>query len=146
MLISDLINNFRTFLILSWPCLSSILEKLDWDESPYFLENWLQANWELLVEQQILEDKQFMRPYGYDASPNCRFNSKGSVTTHQVICTLNGGGDGKKYIFLAFVTTSNGSNYKIEAPFDYVDVEEVNTGNRITLPIEKVDFSLETVI
>lgn len=139
---NDLISNFRNFLITSWPCLSNVLGILDWDRSPYFLDYWIQANWELLVEQQLLENDQFLRPYGYGASPGCRLIGKESITTHQFVCVRKGRKDSRKFVFLAFVA-SKGDGYKIEPPFDHVDVEDVLNGNRLTLPSIELEFSLE---
>lgn len=74
MSINPLIINFHSFLISCWPSISKIVEELNWDDNPYFIENWMQANWELIVEGQILESENLLVPYGYESSSECRNN------------------------------------------------------------------------
>lgn len=90
MSIDKLIVNFRGFLIACWPNIFEVLRCLDWDESPCFLEDWMQANWELMVEKQILESGQFLEPYGYSNSQKCRYASKNEKATHRIVCKKNG--------------------------------------------------------
>jgi hypothetical protein len=143
MSINQLIINFHSFLIACWPNLSKILEQLDWDESPYFLENWIQANWELIVEKQALESGELLVPYGYDSSSGCRYTFKGEKLTHRVTCKKKGQSE-SQYNFLCFVSKGDGV-FKIEPPFDFIDVEDVNTGDRLSLTFDEVDYSIETI-
>jgi hypothetical protein len=48
------IRKFRDFLIAAWPSLDNIMEDHDWDNDVNFTENWMQANWEFLVERELL--------------------------------------------------------------------------------------------
>lgn len=141
---SELIENFRSFLISSWPSVSKILEQLDWDSSPYFLDIWIQANWEHLVEEHLLDDGQFLRPYGYNSSPGCRTSGNGCASTHQVTCVSKIRSYANLCVFLTFVA-KKGSAWKIEPPFDHVDVEDFKTGKRYTIPIEEVDFIVKPI-
>ena len=38
------IEQFRGFLNSAWPALTEVLNKHDWDNDAYFLEDWLDAN------------------------------------------------------------------------------------------------------
>lgn len=53
---------FREFLLNSWPALQPILQNHDWDEDAYFLEDWLDRNWDLLVGRQLLGRKANLQP------------------------------------------------------------------------------------
>jgi hypothetical protein len=39
------------------------MEYHDWDEDGDFIDDWLQLNWELLVEREILEDRGFLTQF-----------------------------------------------------------------------------------
>ncbi len=140
MLINEIVLNYRSFLISSWTCLSEILIKLDWDESPYFLDDWMQANWELLVEKQI-DSSYILASYGFNNSPQCRYLGKDKTVTHRIICWEN---KEIKYIFLCFTTKKDG-RYEIRPPFNYVNVENFVTGERSVLPLNQLNFMVEEV-
>jgi len=135
------IMSFHRFLIDCWPSISLVLERLDWEKAPYFLENWMQANWELIVEEQALESGELLAPYGYNSSVGCRYTRKDAKLTHEIICKKKGK-SGFKYKFLCFVSIDNGV-FRIEPPFDFVDVEHVETGDRLSLAIDEVEFFVE---
>lgn len=143
MSIEEIILNYRNFLIISWACISEILYELDWDQSPYFLDEWMQANWELLVEKQI-DQAYILASYGYDSSPECRYSDEDSLVTHHIVCWEKNNTQGTKYIFLCFVT-KEGEVYKIAPPFNFVDVENSATGNREVLPLSKISFTVEQI-
>lgn len=140
----QLITNFRNFLIISWPSLMKIMEHLDWDDSPYFLDEWMQANWELLVEMHILEAGQLLAPYGYNNSPACRYTQKDNSLTHRVICKKKSDSE-FRHIFLCF-KSKTGKTFKIEPPFDFVGVEDIETGDRLSVEFEGLEFSVEPII
>lgn len=142
MLSDQIVHNFRTFLVSSWPSVSTVLEQLDWDEWPYFLEEWMQANWEFIVEKQILEPGSFLTPYGYNSSSKCRFSDKGEVLTHKIMCK-----DIKTelcYRFLCFVSNKEGK-FVIEPPFNLADVENIQDRSRMTISLDDVYFYLEEI-
>ena len=139
--VNNLIINFHGFLVACWPNISKVLEQLDWDESPYFLDNWMQANWELIVEEQALESGRLLVPYGYNSSPRCRYTCKDGKLTHRVICRKKGQLE-SRYNFLCFVSKENGV-FKVEPPFDFISVEDVENGERLRLAFDEVHFSIE---
>lgn len=117
-----------------------ILESLDWDNSPTFIDDWMQANWELLVEKHLLKSGQYLTSYGYDISSECRYSDKGVSSTHQVVCRRKDQPTGTTYIFLCFLTKRNGV-HKIEPPFDLIDIKHNETGERFAIPFDQVHFS-----
>ncbi|MEQ5777157.1 hypothetical protein J4E05_16665 [Thalassospira sp. NFXS8] len=142
--INQLIFNFRGFLISSWSNVMEILEHLDWDNSPYFLDDWMQANWEFFVEKRALESEQFLVPYGGNSSSECRYTDKGRVLTHRVTCKKKGESK-SQYYFFKFVTKDDGC-IRIWSPFDYIYVEDIKTGDRFYLAFDEVEFSVDQIV
>lgn len=48
------ISHFRNFLVTAWPQLDCLMDSHDWDSDGNFIDDWLQVNWELLVERELL--------------------------------------------------------------------------------------------
>lgn len=143
MTINQAIVNFRNFLIYCWPSIEKVFEHLDWDNSPYFLEEWMQANWELLVEKQVLETDQLLTSYGYDRSSACRYINADKVITHSVVCKKKSEPNAR-YYFRYFITKDE-ITFKMAPPFDLVEVEDIKSGDRFKVSFDDVEFSIETI-
>jgi hypothetical protein len=139
---NQLILNFQKYILSCWPQLSVIMGNLDWDNDPYFVDNWVQANWELMVEKQLLDKEQFLPPYGYDVKPECRHTNIGKAATHRVLVSMKG--DDKKYCFLSF-TSKDLNSTKFEPPLKDVSVKDLSTGDISYLELNKVNFSIENL-
>jgi len=61
--IARVLAQFREFLLESWPALQTILQDHDWDDDAYFLEDWLDQNWGLLVGRQLLGKGANIQPF-----------------------------------------------------------------------------------
>src|SRR5258708_3964922 len=48
------ISKFRKFLNTTWPCLDDLMEDHNWDDDLDLIDDWLQVNWQLLVERELL--------------------------------------------------------------------------------------------
>ena len=142
MQINQLIDNFRCFLLSCWPQFLKLQCQINWDESPYFTDDWLQANWELMVEYQALKHEQYLAPYGYNHASDCRYLNKGKVCTHRVACKeIN---KEEVFYFLCLVTKSD-DGCAIRPPFDFIDVEDKVTGKRTSIPLKNATFYIEPV-
>ncbi|HEY4832190.1 MAG TPA: hypothetical protein VIH61_06485, partial [Waddliaceae bacterium] len=51
--VTNQIALFRDFLNVVWPSLNALMAKHNWDDDGCFTDEWLQLNWEYLVERQI---------------------------------------------------------------------------------------------
>ena len=142
MTIHQLVLNFHRFILASWPQLNQIMEYLDWDKDPYFIDYWLQANWELMVENQIDGGGVVLSPYGYDVAPNSRYTKVGVKETHGVFCKVKG--KAEVYAFLSF-TSDTGDGCKLEPPFDRVNVKSLSEGKIASFYLSEVDFFLEKI-
>lgn len=131
---------FRHFLVASWPSIVDVLNNIDWDEDVYYLDYWLQANWELIVERLLLNRGEQLYPYGFDRSSDCRYGKSIARPTHRVVCRKHT--DSKdEFDFLCFVS-KNGNSIKIEPPFDLAYVEHKATKNRTCLSVAEIDFDV----
>ena len=137
--ITEIILDFQRFILSNWPKLRDHMEMLDWDESPYFLEEWLQENWEILVEKKVVKSGDFLRPIGYEGKPSCRIKHPNSQATYQIeACSKL---DKKCYIFLNFVSVSK-KKISFEPPLDHIDLKDKNTKNIINGKISDYYFIL----
>lgn len=50
-----------------------------------------------------------------------------------------------RYKLLCFVSKDKGA-FKIEPPFDIVDIEDIETGNRSNVAFDQIDFSIEKIL
>ena len=52
--VTNQISLFRNFLNVAWPSLDSLMKTHDWGGDVWFTSDWIQINWEYLVEREIL--------------------------------------------------------------------------------------------
>ncbi len=138
----QLILNFRQFMLACWPQLNQVMQNLDWDNDPYFVDNWVQANWELMVEKQLDGNDIILFPYGYDDSPNSRYTKVGANASHRVICNLKNMEE--TFTFLSF-TSKVKEELKLEPPFDGVRIKSLNTGTIMLYSVDDVEFSIDKI-
>ena len=62
--------NFRRLIISSWQAFASICDTLPKSNAKDIVDDWLQANWEILVEQSICQPNDFLEVYGDGADCN----------------------------------------------------------------------------
>ncbi|RUO79862.1 hypothetical protein CWI84_09555 [Idiomarina tyrosinivorans] len=136
---TGLILNFQNFIVSCWPHLNCIMRDLDWDNEPYFIEDWLQANWELLVEKHLGVDGVLLPSYGYEADTSNRYKKTGTNPSHKIMCSQFNSEN--KYLFLSFIS-KNGNALSIEPPFDYLKVKD-DQNNVNFIKSDGVKFYLE---
>ncbi len=141
MKIEELVLNYRGFLVDAWPTMKAILAEWDWDSSPYFVDEWMQANWELLVERP-LDIK--LPPYGLDRSTKCRYIDPGVMPSHEILVTESGSIQPPRLRFLCFETNRDGVS-RFEPPFDRVFVEDPKTTKRFSVQLPELRFDLRTI-
>lgn len=127
--LARVLTHFREFLLEAWPTLQTVLQNHDWDGDAYFLEDWFDQNWSLLVGRQLLGK-------GADIQPFC-------VATKDI-------GKGKyqnciravKPVEGTFVSIgSSGNGFSLAPPFDKVRILK-DDGVEEILPFSSVSFRL----
>ncbi|NQY34800.1 MAG: hypothetical protein HRT37_07525 [Alteromonadaceae bacterium] len=137
MSLDDVLSDFRKFLLLNFELMSEILSGDD--DIQELLDDWLQANWEVIVESRLRYFKLidgFIDIYGVGADCNGS-SSRVSLPDKSPISAIQ---IKPNYILHSFGTLSNGF-FVQEPPFDYVKGENANTDDLI-LPLHQVTFCI----
>ncbi|WP_340064256.1 hypothetical protein [Ascidiimonas aurantiaca] len=154
MSIDDSIKSFATFLNSSWS--SAILFLKDNEEIKYSenLNNWFQANWELLVEQKVLNSRYHLEVYGYGADfygASSRITDIESLPDFQIVVNqksdssvLDVLNDEKIKIvnanFIHLVSFKN-EFYYLEPNFEYVLIEHPKGKERV-VSVNDIEFNI----
>lgn len=152
--INTFINNFRDVLNNSW---SSLVKIAEGDTTGSFIPDWLQSNWELIVESKLLnsEKQSALEVYGDGADANgdsSRILYPNLLPTNKITCIaksmnlideLTGNILKVKNIdFDRFVTIKDG--WYLEAtPFD--KVLGFLDGKEVVINLSDIIFKLEAV-
>lgn len=145
--VTDILESFRHFLRTSWVGLPEWIKDID-NNGDDDLNDWIQANWESLVETKInkLQCRQFdtdklvtleVFGYGADNGTSSRIFRPGDLPTHFI--EING-----SYRFDSFGTKITEDIFEIEFPFDHLRATDDN-GIEILLPTSNVTFMLREI-
>lgn len=83
--ITDQILKFREFLLSSWNAFHSSIEEHAAKEDKCFIEDWYEANWEFLVERELLNNKGYLPSFGIH-TPQPRITLTDARPSHFVLC------------------------------------------------------------
>ena len=70
MLIDKAIRVFATFMNKSWEEVNQLLVDRDYTSNESSVNDWLQSNWELLIERKVLKINEYLEVYGDGADFN----------------------------------------------------------------------------
>ena len=149
---------FRNFLNASWPTVLVFEEQ--YSEPHDFRIDWLQGNWELMVERRLFDGSNFLQFYGEGADCNgasSRVLYPDKIATHHIVChpnkdeiiltgDLNTVGLGSKsnlMVFDSFVTATDDGWFEEAPPFDCVIADYGDT--QVLFKFEDAEFSLEKI-
>lgn len=150
--VDDLVRGFARLLANAWP---EVLAASRLTKAGSFVQDWLQANWEAVVEAGIGPGV-FLEVYGEGADCNDRSSRvyrPEATPTHAVVCLSRPGEEGvidrlsgrliavsSDGLPVEELVTLEGSWYTARPPFDCVLVER--DGNSYVFRINEVAFSL----
>lgn len=128
--INGTIANFSEFLNTSWPSIIPLLTNRIHSTNEDSINNWIQANWEILVEQKELPLNSYLEVYGPGADykgASSRMIDCDAIATHKVTVLVEETVDllnqikvkTKTYSFDRLVGFSH-SFYTENPPFNYV--------------------------
>lgn len=89
--VTEHILKFRHFLLSSWNDLDLLMEDHDWDDDVNFTFDWLQVNWEFLVERQLLKKTGFLNTFGILPFSQQRITDENVECTHLIMCASKDG-------------------------------------------------------
>jgi hypothetical protein len=78
------VKSFRDFLVASWPLLDTLMKGHDWGEDVCFSDEWIQVNWEFLIERELLGEGKYIFPLFC----NNRITFPESVANYMVTCKV----------------------------------------------------------
>lgn len=154
--IDKAIRVFSDFLNSSWIIVSQLLLNRDYTSNEDSINDWFQANWELLVERKVLRVNEYLEVYGegadYNGSssrivdpevlPNFKVVIK-SRNGDKVLDILNNEQVSLGNInFEKLVGFKNGF-YTFEPEFKYALLTDDNLGLERVVALEDVVFELE---
>ena len=153
--VDQIIHNYRNFLLSSWRNITFITELLNEQDKEEFINDFCQANWELMVEGPLCSPGGYLEAYGYGADSNgasSRILYPDQVPTHKIVCNKIKDNVINKFNglilkeetldFDGFVNNKNNS-YLFEPPFDHVLIN-LST-EHIIVSLEDVRFTIEPV-
>jgi len=144
------INVFREFLLRNWGFFSFFNDtNRDSLEEEERLENWLEANWEIIVECEICTPNETLQHYGNGADMGMSSKIFSFRTNYSMIRCESKEGllfdylstsnvDVNGYNFYQFVTKSGPNYYKSRAPFDYALLDK--DGQEIMVEFDKLIY------
>ena len=150
--ISKEIIQFSDFLNASWPFIDLFFTKDSVVNEG--LSNWLQANWEILVENAVCKNGEFLSVYGdgadFDDNEFSRVTYKFSLATHSIrvkkkqatiidYYTKKNVENLDTYLFNQFVSINKSNNIVIGPKFDYVELENEEF-NKIWVDKNELDY------
>ena len=155
--IDKAIKGFVDFLNSSWLVVYPLLVKRNYTSNEESINDWLQANWELLVERKVLNINEYLEVYGDGADyhgASSRITDIEALTTFRVIVNpkkniniihdiLN-----DEYVKIENVTFSKivgfeKGFYLIEPEFKYVLITDDVLGKERVVALGDIEFGLE---
>lgn len=157
MSIDNAIRIYSDFLNASWHIVNPLLIDRTYTSNSSSISDWLQANWELLVERKILELNEYLEVYGDGADYNGEssrmtdvdalpiFSIKIIVEDIGVTDLLNNESiNGNELIFERLVGFKGGF-YEDAPPFNYALVQDENVGIERVLSLKDIKFELQKI-
>lgn len=137
------LDNFRMFLINSHPNYWINLQYLNWDENPYWFDEWLQCNWKLMVVEFICGSNDLLQDYRPPIN-SIIFGNNGTPRHKEIICRKKNS-DVEFGVFSCFGSiTSDGFRYD-KLPFDIVCAVDRKTTTQVYEKFENIKFSIKEV-
>lgn len=154
--IDKAIRIFSVFLNKSWGVIIPLLSDRSYTTDESSKSDWLQSNWEILVERKVLQLNEYLEIYGEGADFNgesSRITDINSFPTHSVKVLVskeqdvlnNVEIDSSEYSFERLVGFREGF-YTDIPPFDFVLVQDEDIGIERVFLLEKIKFELQSSI
>lgn len=127
--VTQVLRKFRDFLNASWPVINDLLQSHDWDNDPYFLEDWIDENWKQLVARQLLGKNADLQPFAISTNDIMKKKHKFQIRCESPLDGL-------------FVSLGAGENeFLLGHPFDKVKIL-TDQGSLETVTFSKVRFKI----
>lgn len=153
--IDKAIRIFSDFLNKSWGVIIPLLSDRSYTTDESSKSDWLQSNWEILVERKVLQLNEYLEVYGEGADFNgesSRITDIESFPTHSVKVLVNNEKDvlnnseveSSEYTFERLVGFRDGF-YTDIPPFDFVLVQDEDIGIERVFLLKEIKFELQSI-
>ena len=148
--VTEHIKKFILFLTACWPSLDELMEQHDWDEDGGFIDDWLQLNWEILVEREILENNGFLTPLSVPMAArviNTNAQANYSIVTYisrDLLDYKTKRNLSKNYAirFFGFCSALKQGGFGLYPPFDLAHLVLDSTKELFIAPFSDLEFYL----
>ncbi|MFZ0564943.1 MAG: hypothetical protein WAM28_01955 [Chlamydiales bacterium] len=147
--LTEQIDLFRQLLVSSWPHLDNLMEHHDWDHDMDLILDWIQVNWELLVERELLGKGNYLTPMSVPLSMRVINNNIApnfSVVTQvsRDILDLKTGKTLPKNCTLRFCgfCSAQEKGFGLYPPFDLASLVLDSTKELFIVPFSNLEFCL----
>lgn len=149
------IRKFQKFLVVCDPYVRELMEDHDWDEDPRLFGDWVQVNWELLVEREILEGHYFLTSFseGYvenritspEETPDYTVAGRSAAPLLDICSNKMVSLDNKKMQFQLFSLVSRDSlgRLSMTAPYDIAYLIESKSRQMVAVDFASLEFYIE---
>jgi len=154
--INQAVRIFSSFLNASWDIVMPLLLSREYTSDDSSIGDWLQANWEMLVEKKILKQDEYLEIYSDGADYNgasSRMNDIEALPTHtltafpnsKAVDVLNNEIISSKeaFEFDRLVGFQNGF-YINQPPFNYALLNDSSGVERV-LSLDEITFKLQRI-
>jgi hypothetical protein len=155
MAIDKAIKIFAQFLNNSWITASQLLIDRSYTTNEDSINDWLQANWELLVERKVLMINEHLEVYGEGADfngsssritdisalPNFKLKIK-SKNGNDVLDVLNNEKVRLNNVTFDKIVGFKNGFYKLVPDFSYVLITDDNLGIERVVALDDIEFEL----
>jgi len=151
------IRIFSDYLNASWYVVNPLLRDRTYTTDEFSINDWLQANWEILVEKKILQQNEYLEFYGDGADffgASSRMTEIEALPIFAVKIILDGETVKDflnnetilktEFSFDRLVGFKNGF-YVSEPPFNYVLIQDDDVGIERVFPLDSIKFELQKI-
>jgi hypothetical protein len=161
--INQTVNAFRNFLNASWDSFTVFNNHLSKEDIEDRINDWYQANWEILVESTVTNHTEFIEPYGFGADCNgdsSRVWLPKANATHRITCCIKpdtickdlytgdsiNESDIKDMTFVKFTTLAKNKKWHVDMPpFNCVLLMQKSKKADILVNLADIYFDIQNI-
>jgi hypothetical protein len=134
------ITKFLKFLNIGDVLVEDLMGDHDWDNDSFLPMEWMQANWKLLVQREILGENCYLPPF----FGSVRLFNRDKPTTHNLVAKIKNDPE-SSYGLGSFLTQIDVGKYWYKPPYNIAHLYLLADQNKSSrdpyyFPIDKVDF------
>jgi len=151
--ITHQITHFRDFLVASWPVLDLMMKQHDWEDDGWFSDEWIQVNWEFLVERELLGGQGYL----ISLDDRKRITFPETSATYKVVCevgvdvelrdrikhSLNF--EGEELLMSGFCSRYEQTTFGLYPTFDFVYAKTSDRKKIYAVPLDSCKFWIESI-